>query len=184
MKLVSNPEEEIKLFSPTIHNDKRGFFVEKFNDRLRGELDYDFSFVQENESFSSHAGTLRGIHYQKPPFEQTKILTVQRGSILDVAIDLRPESSNFGKNYTYFMSAEERKIIVIPKGYGHAFCTLEDNTLITYKVDSLYSKTEEITIRWDDQDIGINWPHFENYNLSEKDKNAPYLKQVFPEAYL
>lgn len=174
----------MRLFSPTIHEDDRGYFIERHNKMLSSMLGFKFEFVQENESFSIKKGTIRGIHYQKPPFEQTKILSVLRGSIFDVVVDVRTASPNFGKCYSFCLDSEEKQILVVPKGFAHGFCTLEDNTLVNYKVDSAYSREHEISIRWNDDSLSIDWPVFDEYQLSLKDANAPNFSEVFPEVKL
>lgn len=181
MNIISNPTGNLRLFSPAVHRDSRGFFYEKYNQELNLKLGFEFKFVQENESYSAQKGTIRGIHYQKPPFEQTKMLTVQRGSIFDVVVDLRQNSPDFGKYYTFNLNSEDKEILVVPRGFGHGFCTLENDTIVNYKVDSPYSKENEITIKWNDDFLGINWPEFESYQLSTKDSNALALKVQFLE---
>ena len=184
LKIISNPCDDLILFSPMIHKDDRGYFVERHNRMLSSMLGFEFEFVQENESYSIKKGTIRGLHYQKPPFEQTKILSVVKGSIYDVVVDLRTASPNFGKCYSFCLDSKEKQILVVPKGFLHGFCTLENNTVVNYKVDSIYSREHEISIRWNDISLSIDWPIFNDYHLSVKDANAPNFYEVFPEVKL
>ena len=169
---------EVIRLTPKRYADARGYFVETYNSRSFAEHGIRCTFVQDNESFSSRRGTLRGLHFQSPPNAQAKLVRVLRGSIYDVAVDLRRKSSNYGRWCGTLISAEEGQQVFIPVGFAHAFCTLEPNTVVAYKVDAYYSKASEGGLRWDDPDLAIDWqvPAKEIY-LSEKDRDLPYLRE-------
>ncbi|KAB2685054.1 dTDP-4-dehydrorhamnose 3,5-epimerase [Brucella pseudogrignonensis] len=161
---------------PRKFGDDRGFFSETYKiDALRN-AGIDFDFVQENHSYSAAKGVVRGLHYQLPPFAQDKLLRVTRGSILDVAVDIRKSSSTFGDWVAQEVSAEKWNQILIPKGFAHGFITLVENTEVIYKVTNHYAPEHDRSIRFDDPAIGINWPIPANgVQLSSKDQKAPLL---------
>ncbi len=165
------------IVNPSVHGDNRGWFMETFRDdelKLNG---ISSSFVQDNQSFSAQKGTLRGIHYQNYPFAQSKLVRCLRGAILDVAVDLRSWSPTYKQWVAVMLSAENKKQLYIPRGFGHGFVTLTDDVEIAYKCDDYYNKTSEGGIRFDDPELGIDWGIAEPI-LSEKDKNAPCLKDA------
>jgi dTDP-4-dehydrorhamnose 3,5-epimerase len=168
--------------TPQKFGDSRGFFSETYNAANFKAAGIDLAFVQDNHSLSAEAGTVRGLHYQLPPFAQDKLVRVTRGAILDVVVDIRRSSPTFGKWVALEVSAEKWNQILVPKGFAHGLMTLVANTEVLYKVTGVYSKEHDRSIRFDDPAIGIDWPGLGGVrHLSDKDKNAPLLAdaQVF-----
>lgn len=161
---------------PRKFGDDRGFFSETYKIEALRNAGIDLNFVQDNHSYSAAKGVMRGLHYQLPPFAQDKLLRVIRGSILDVAVDIRKSSSTFGKWVAQEVSAEKWNQILVPKGFAHGFITLVENTEVIYKVTDYYSPEHDRSIRFDDPAIGINWPiPATGVQLSDKDEKAPLL---------
>lgn len=159
--------------------DERGFFSETYNQQKLAKQGIDLRFVQDNHSFSKQKGVLRGLHYQLPPMAQHKLVRVVRGRIFDVAVDIRRGSPTFGKWVGLEVSAEKWNQILIPTGFAHGFLTLEENTEVVYKVSSIYSYSEERTIRFNDPEIDIEWPGDRSrVILSAKDSAAPFLAEA------
>lgn len=148
--------------------------MESYNSRAFKEAtDLDLDFVQDNES-KSNKGVLRGLHFQKPPYEQGKLVRVVKGSVLDVAVDIRKESPTFGLYYSLVLSEENKTQFYVPPGFAHGFVVLEDNTIFSYKCTGFYNKGSEVSLRWDDSDIKIDWG-IKYPILSEKDKNSSVI---------
>ncbi len=168
-----NIEKNIKpkglvVLQPRVFTDERGYFTETF----REEWLADEHFIQENESFSKK-NVLRGLHYQKEPYAQAKLVRCVMGRVLDVAVDLREKSPTFGQYFKIELSGENKKQLFIPRGFAHGFLTLSDFAVIAYKVDNYYHKDSEVTIKYDDSDLGIDWGMAkEEITLSDKDKEA------------
>ncbi|MEI9404190.1 dTDP-4-dehydrorhamnose 3,5-epimerase [Mesorhizobium argentiipisi] len=161
---------------PKRHGDARGFFSETWNAERFAEAGIDLDFVQDNHSYSAAAGVLRGLHYQLPPRAQDKLLRVIRGSVLDVAVDIRRSSPTFGQWEALEISADKGNQVLVPKGFAHGFVTLVPNTEVLYKVTDTYSPGHDRSIRFDDPAIGIKWPEIAGgFQLSDKDRNAPLL---------
>lgn len=165
------------ILEPKVFSDPRGFFMESYHLARFGELGIDTAFVQDNHSRSMQEGTIRGLHYQEEPSDQTKLIRVLTGAIWDVAADIRPDSPSFGRWVGVTLSAENKKQLYIPKGFAHGFCTLEPNTEVLYKVDAYYDPARDRGIRWDDPTLAIPWPR-QDVLLSEKDKQLPYLSDL------
>ncbi|TPK07397.1 dTDP-4-dehydrorhamnose 3,5-epimerase [Mesorhizobium sp. B2-5-7] len=161
---------------PKRHGDARGFFMETYNAKRFSQTGIDLVFVQDNHSYSAAAGVLRGLHYQLAPRAQDKLLRVIRGSILDVAVDIRRPSKTFGKWVALEVSAQKGNQILVPKGFAHGFVTLVPDTEVLYKVTDTYSPEHDRSIRFDDPAIGIEWPSLAGgFQLSDKDLKAPLL---------
>ena len=150
-------------------NDPRGFFMRTYDNNFFKEFGLDKKWVQENHSRSEQKGIIRGLHFQLPPYSETKVARCIKGAILDVFVDLRKNSSTFGKWDSIELTEENKKMIYIPKGFAHGFCTLTEISEVVYKVDNFYNKKSEVGLLWNDQNLEIKWP-FENPILSEKDK--------------
>jgi len=183
MKFTPQSIPEVLLIEPTIHSDERGYFLEAFRqDLLEKAVGHKINFIQDNES-ESFKGTLRGLHFQSPPFTQSKLVRVIKGKILDVAVDIRKNSPNFGKHIAIELSQENKKQIFMPKGFAHGFIVLSDGAIISYKVDSYYSAEHNEGIAYNDKDINIDWRFSkEEIILSKVDQNYPNLinnKQLF-----
>jgi dTDP-4-dehydrorhamnose 3,5-epimerase len=171
---------DVKIVRTRKFGDARGFFSETYNKKAFVEAGIDFEFVQDNQSFSRPVGTVRGLHAQSAPFAQHKLVRVTRGRILDVAVDIRPSSSSFGKWVAAEISAEAWNQIFIPIGFLHGFCTLEPDTEVNYKVSNFYSAKHEFGVRWNDSQLNIAWPVAEgNATLSDKDAALPSFKDLF-----
>lgn len=179
MQFIRTAIPDVVIIEPQVHGDERGYFVETFRtDKLEEFLGYKINFCQDNESKSSK-GVLRGLHYQLPPFAQTKLVRVIQGKVLDVAVDIRKGSLTFGQYVAVELSAENKRQLLVPRGFAHGFVVLEDDTVFAYKVDSYYSPECDRGIAFDDPDIGIDWqiPH-EQLNLSAKDRVQPKLYET------
>ena len=163
------------LVEPTVHGDERGFFVETFSKDAWADLGVDAEFVQHNHSRSSH-GTLRGLHFQTSP-GQAKLLRCARGAILDVAVDLRRDSSTYGQWEGHVLDDEKHHQLFVPIGFAHGFVVLSDVADVAYLVSSVYDPATEAGIAWDDPDVGVDW-QVEAPLLSERDKKAPHLKEI------
>jgi len=171
MNFIRTKIPDVVVIEPTVHGDARGYFVETFReDALEAFLGYKIDFCQDNESKSSK-GVLRGLHYQLAPDAQTKLVRVIQGSVLDVAVDIRKGSPTFGQHVAVELNADEKKQMLVPRGFAHGFVVLEDDTVFAYKVDNYYSPENDRGIAFDDMDLNIDWqiPHVE-LNLSAKDK--------------
>lgn len=168
------------LIEPKLFRDERGYFFESFNLKdFEDKMGQKINFVQDNESFSQK-GTLRGMHFQTGPWEQAKLVRVVKGSVYDVAVDIRPWSSTFGKYVGVYLSGDNHQQFFIPRGFAHGFVALEDNTIFQYKCDNYYHKANEGSFKWDS--IGIPWNNYIDLNnivLSEKDAKAPNFTNVF-----
>lgn len=175
MKIIPTELPGVYIIEPKVFEDERGWFMETYSYKIFQELGISVVFVQDNHSYSGKKYTLRGIHFQNNPMAQSKLVRCTRGRILDVAIDLRKGSPTYKKWIAVELSDENKRMIFIPKGFGHALLTLVNDVEVQYKVDEYYSKEYDRTIRWDDPEIAIDWPVKEPI-LSEKDKNAPFLK--------
>ena len=173
----------VKIITPKKHGDARGFFSEVYNRQAFEAAGLSLDFVQDNHSFSATVGTLRGLHFQTPPFAQDKLVRVARGKILDVAVDVRRASPTFGKHVAVELSAENWRQLLVPAGFAHGFVTLEPMTEVLYKVTALYSAANDRGVAWDDPDIGVAWPlPPEGPTLSDKDRRWPRLKDA-PELF-
>ena len=172
------------LITPNRHEDERGSFVETYSSRAFGELGIDCVFVQDNQSLSRRPGTIRGLHYQRPPKAQAKLVRVLRGSIVDICVDLRQSSPSFGRHVTAELSARDGSQIFVPAGFAHGFCTLEPDTEVAYKVDALYAPDHEDGIAWNDAILAIDWPvTAADVVISPKDAALPAFdpeRAVFP----
>ena len=167
----------IKLIGLEPFSDERGIFTELYNKKVFQNFDIECDFVQDNLSESINKNTMRGLHFQNPPYEQAKLVKVISGSIYDVFIDLREKSENFERCGSYILS-EDDGFLLIPKGFAHGFLTLTDNTKVLYKVDNYYNKEHERGIRWNDPFFNINWPTENNVVVSKKDSNLPYWEEI------
>lgn len=175
LKITDTNFKGLKIIETDLHCDNRGWFTESYTKNRFVENGVDVEFVQDNQSYSAKKGTLRGIHFQNNQKAQTKIIRCTRGAIIDTVVDLRKGSDTYKKWFSIELSAENRKQLLIPKGFGHAFLTITDDVEVQYKVDEYYSKEHDRSIRFDDPEIGIEWG-IEDPILSEKDLNAPLLK--------
>lgn len=174
--------DDVKLIEVRRFRDARGYFSETFSksEFEREELDGDY--VQDNESFSEKAGTVRGLHFQRTPSAQTKLIRVLRGRIFDVAVDLRPGSPTFRRHVCAELSEGNGRQLLVPKGFAHGFCTLVPNTMVLYKVDNPYVPHKEGGVHWMDPNLAIPWPVPErDAILSEKDQNLPSLHELLAE---
>ncbi|MCE7792763.1 dTDP-4-dehydrorhamnose 3,5-epimerase [Salipaludibacillus sp. CUR1] len=177
MKIETTFFKEVKVITPKVFTDHRGFFMESYNAERFKEAGIAFNFIQDNHSLSVNKGTIRGLHFQLPPKSQAKLVRVVKGAIYDVAVDIRKSSPHFGKWVGVELSAENKKQLIIPRGFAHGFCTLEENTEVIYKVDEYYAPEYDRGIRWDDPALNINWPANEPV-LSEKDLDHPNLEHA------
>lgn len=173
----------VTIVMPKKFEDERGFFSEVYNAGAWAKAGLEFTFMQDNQSFSRDVGTLRGLHFQTPPFAQDKLVRVVKGRIMDVAVDLRQSSSTFGRHVAVELSAENWRQLFVPIGFAHGFVTLEPNTEIAYKVTNYYSPEHDRGLAWDDPDLGIDWPVAQDrVVLSAKDRGWPRLRDL-PEAF-
>lgn len=166
------------MIEPKVWKDNRGYFYESFSAKAFTDAGINASFVQDNQSFSQR-GTLRGLHAQKAPFAQGKLVRVIQGSVLDVAVDARKASATYGQHFSIELSGENHKQLWVPPGFLHGFLTLEDETIFTYKVTSYYDKDSEVGVMWNDADLDINWSKDitkEDLLLSDKDLVLPSFK--------
>jgi len=170
MEIIWKEENGPALIEPTIFRDDRGYFFESFNAKEFAEKVIPVTFVQDNQSKSSY-GVLRGMHFQQGEYAQAKLVRVISGAVVDVVVDIRKESPNFGKVYSAYLSEENMRQLFVPRGFAHGFVTLRDNTVFQYKCDNFYHKASEGAFSWDS--IGFDWSNLINLNdvlLSEKDK--------------
>jgi dTDP-4-dehydrorhamnose 3,5-epimerase len=170
LEVTSTAIPDVKVLLPAAFGDERGSFSETYNAARFSENGIKLVFVQDNQSWSAPAGTVRGLHFQSPPKAQHKLVRAVRGSILDVAVDLRRASRTYGKWVAEELSAQNRKQLLVPIGFAHGFCTLEPDTEVIYKVSEFYSPANDLGIAWDDPDLSIDWPITKDkVTLSEKD---------------
>ena len=174
MEVINTKIPDLYIIKPRVFEDERGYFFESYNKETFLRMGIDQNFVQDNESKSAK-GVLRGLHFQKPPFTQGKLVRVMRGSVLDVAVDLRKASPTYGKWASVELTQDNKWMYWVPPGFAHGFVTLEDDTVFFYKCTNVYNKASEGSIRWDDPDLNIDWG-IKNPILSEKDKVAPLFK--------
>lgn len=175
MEIIKTSIEGLLIIKPDVFKDERGYFFESYNKEHFLKHGLDMTFVQDNES-KSGKGVLRGLHFQKPPYAQGKLVRVVKGSVLDVAVDIREGSPTYGKWEATVLSEENKEMFWIPEGFAHGFVTLEENTVFTYKCTNVYNKESEGSLRWNDPDINIDW-NIDNPILSEKDKISPLFKE-------
>jgi dTDP-4-dehydrorhamnose 3,5-epimerase len=172
---------DVKLIRTPRISDARGCFCETFQRADFAEQGLDYDFLQDNQSSSDRPGTVRGLHFQRPPFAQTKLVRVLRGRIFDVAVDLRRSSPSFGRHVAVELSSESDEQLLIPAGFAHGFCTLEPDTVVFYKVDQVYSAAHDSGVNWADPELGIEWPiAAAEAILSEKDRRLPMLDDLAP----
>lgn len=165
--------KDLVVLKPTVFEDERGYFFEGYNKSTLADMGINIDFVQDNQSFSKK-GTLRGLHYQNPPFAQTKLVRVLQGEIMDVAVDLRIDSPTFGKHFGIVLSAENKKQLLVPQGFAHGFSVLSETAVVLYKCDQYYNKHSEGGIRFDDTALNIDWGmDLTEAIVSEKDAILP-----------
>lgn len=169
---------DVVLIEPRVHTDPRGFFLESYHKRRFAEHGLDVEFVQDNHS-RSRRGVVRGLHFQREPFAQGKLVRVSSGAIFDVAVDIRPRSATFGRWVGEVLNTENRRMLFIPAGFAHGFCALEDGTEVLYKATNFYSQPHEGGIRWNDPELAIAWPDpGTGFIVSDKDQALPGLEQA------
>ena len=177
MKFVNTPIEGLVIIEPTLFGDDRGYFLESYNKKEFEKAIGEISFVQDNESKSSK-GVLRGLHFQKPPYAQVKLVRCIEGKVLDVAVDIREGSETFGQHVTVELTGENKKQVFIPRGFAHGFLVLSESAIFAYKVDNSYAPTHDVGIRWDDSLLNIQWGVSESEVLvSEKDAKLPFFSE-------
>lgn len=174
MEKIATKIPGVYILEPRVFGDHRGYFMETYSAATFAEQGFDNVFVQDNQSFTAQKGTLRGIHFQNAPMAQTKLVRVTKGAVLDVAVDLRRGSPTYKQWVGVVLSAENKRMLYIPRGFGHGFLTLTDDVEFCYKVDNLYSRECDRGIKFDDAEIGVEWGVTDPV-LSEKDTKSPYL---------
>lgn len=175
MKITNTPLAGCFVLEPQVFGDARGSFMESYNEQ---KFPAKVHFVQDNQSISQK-GVLRGLHFQKGKYAQAKLVRVIRGEVLDVAVDIRPDSETFGQHFSIILNAENNKQLFVPRGFAHGFAVLEDDTIFAYKCDNFYHKEAESGIIYNDPDIDIDWMlHEDEIMLSDKDKLLPNLKTL------
>ena len=174
MKINKTYIENLLIIEPQLFKDERGFFYESYN---KNNLNSNIVFVQDNES-KSYKGVIRGLHFQAPPFEQTKLVRCVSGNILDVAVDLRKTSKNYGKSFSIELSSENNKQLFIPKGFAHGFQVLSEIAIVNYKVDEYYNPKSESGLIWNDKDLSIDWNHDIEPILSVNDLKLISFKEL------
>ena len=168
MKLIKTPISGLFVLEPQIFYDDRGYFFESYNKKVFDDLGIHDNFVQDNQSYSKK-GVIRGLHFQKPPFAQAKLVRVLKGSVLDVAVDIRSGSSTYGQYFSVELSAENQKQFYIPEGFAHGFVALEDDSVFAYKCSQFYNKASEFSILYNDGQLNIDWGNFSSPIMTEKD---------------
>ena len=178
MNVIKTKIEGVVIIQPRVFRDDRGYFFESFSQQRFNELVAPVTFVQDNESRSTY-GVLRGLHFQKPPYAQSKLVRVVKGVVLDVAVDLRKDSPTFGQYEQVLLSEDNKRQFFIPQGLAHGFVVLSPEAVFQYKCDNYYAPQAEGSVRWDDPQININWQlPLGDILLSEKDKKAPLLAEL------
>ncbi|MDC0702644.1 dTDP-4-dehydrorhamnose 3,5-epimerase [Priestia sp. AB] len=177
MNIIKTKFEDAILIEPKVFGDHRGFFTESYNKEMFQQNGIDMDFIQDNHSLSQQPGTLRGMHYQLNDRAQTKLVRVTRGAIYDVIVDIRKGSPTYGEWQGFILSADNKRQLLVPKGFAHGFCTIVENTEVQYKVDELYSPQHDRGIAWNDPTLNIDWP-FNNPVLSDKDTKHPTLAEA------
>ncbi len=175
MKIIKTDIDSVYILEPKVFGDHRGWFMETYSKRKFEELGIDIEFIQDNHSFSAEKGTLRGLHFQINPKAQTKLVRCTKGKILDVAVDIRKGSPTYKNWVAVELTEENKKQLLIPKGFAHGFLSLTNNVEVQYKVNEYYAPDCDRSIRFDDPEIGVDWG-IRNPILSEKDVKAPLLK--------
>lgn len=179
MNIIKTPIEGLLVIEPQVFKDARGYFVETYNEQRYREAGIDAVFVQDNQSCSSY-GVVRGLHFQRPPYSQAKLVCCTVGRVLDVAVDLRPDSPTYGKWYGVELSEENKRQFFIPRGFAHGFSVLSNSAIFTYKCDNLYHPEAEGGILLNDPDLGIDWKVPEELRIiSDKDKKHPTFHEYF-----
>lgn len=176
MEVIETYFTGVKLLGPQLFQDDRGFFTESYNKKTLEQIGATHAFIQDNISYSAKAGTIRGLHFQKEPKAQTKLVQVVQGAIYDVIVDLRTESPTYRQWQGYILSADNHRQLLVPKGFAHGFCTLVPETIVMYKVDEYYSPMHDSGIHWGDEQLAILWPVKEPI-LSEKDQLLPKISE-------
>ena len=178
MNIIKTDIEGLLVIEPRVFGDSRGYFFESYNTKAFEEAVGNVTFVQDNESKSSY-GVVRGLHFQKPPYAQAKLVRVVKGKVLDVAVDLRKNSPTFGKYVAMELSEENHRQMFIPRGFAHGFSVLSEEVIFQYKCDNYYTPQSEGAIAWDDPDLAIDWQvPYEKVILSEKDSKHPMLRDI------
>lgn len=168
MQIIYTPIEGLVILEPRIFHDARGYFYESYNQQKMSELGIDTIFVQDNQSYSQK-GVIRGLHFQRPPFAQAKLVRVIKGKVLDVAVDIRKGSPTYGQHYSVLLTGDNHRQFFIPEGFAHGFVALEDNSIFTYKCSQFYHKEAEMSIRYNDPILNIDWGLDEAPIMTEKD---------------
>jgi dTDP-4-dehydrorhamnose 3,5-epimerase len=176
MDFIKTKFEGAFIIEPKVFEDHRGFFLESYSKELFAKNGINADFVQDNHSLSVEKGVLRGLHFQLLPNAQAKLVRVVAGSVYDVIVDLRKDSANFGEWEGFELSAENKKMLFVPRGFAHAFCTLEENTEFVYKVDATYAPESDSGIVWNDPTLAIEWPIEGEPIISQKDANLQKFK--------
>lgn len=176
MNIIKTDVLDVYIIEPKVYGDNRGWFMESWSEKVLEEAGLHYIFVQDNHSFSAQKGTLRGLHFQKGEAAQAKLVRCVRGAVLDVAVDMRKGSPTYKKWVAVELSAENKRQLLIPRGFLHGFLTLTDNVEFLYKADNFYNAQADRNIRWNDPDLNIDWG-IENPIVSDKDAKAPFLKE-------
>lgn len=175
MNIIKTDVLDVYIIEPQVFGDNRGWFMESWSQKKMEDAGLFYNFVQDNHSFSAQKGTLRGLHFQKGEAAQAKLVRCARGAVLDVAVDMRKGSPTYKKWVSVELSAENKRQLLIPRGFLHGFVTLTDDVEFLYKADGLYNAEADRNVRWDDPELAVEWD-VENPIVSEKDKKAPWLK--------
>jgi len=186
LKVTETKLQDVKIIEPAVFGDKRGFFTETYSDQDFKAAGIDFNFIQDNQSLSAEAGVLRGLHFQRGKYSQTKLIRVVTGAVLDVIVDVRKGSPTYGEHEGYIISESNHRQLLVPRGFAHGFVTLTDNVNFLYKCDNYYNAESDGGITFMDKDLNINWPiDFEQAITSDKDakqqtfaefeKNNPFV---------
>ncbi|OKZ14259.1 MAG: dTDP-4-dehydrorhamnose 3,5-epimerase [Bacteroides oleiciplenus] len=178
MEIIKTQIEGVVIIEPRLFKDERGYFFESFNQKEFEDKVCKTKFIQDNESKSSY-GVVRGLHFQKPPFAQSKLVRVVKGAVLDVAVDIRKDSPTFGQYVAVELTEDNHRQFFIPRGFAHGFSVLSKEVIFQYKCDNFYAPQSEGAIAWDDPDLGIDWQiSIDDILLSEKDKSHPKLAEL------
>jgi dTDP-4-dehydrorhamnose 3,5-epimerase len=171
---------DVILIEPRRHTDERGWFMETYKAQIWREGGVDEVFVQDNQSLSRAAGTIRGLHFQAPPMAQAKLVRCSAGAVFDVAVDIRKMSPTFGRHVGVTLSAEDGRQVFVPAGFAHGYCTLRPDTVVEYKVSTPYDPASERGIAWNDPDLAIGWPVTGEATLAPRDRDLPRLADLQP----